>query len=79
MFSKEMLSFLIKVITSWQIIVVTVVLILYFTLVSYVAQLYHVKRSDFSFDSKPKKAKKEKAPVEAVPEGDDDDLGIEEE
>jgi hypothetical protein len=79
MFSKEMVSFLIKVITSWQIIVVTVVLILYFSLVSYVARLYHSSSSDFSFDSKPKKAKKEKAPVEAVPEGDDDDLGIEEE
>jgi hypothetical protein len=80
MFSKELWDFLIKVLTSWQIILVTVVLILYFTLVSYVARLYHSSSSDFSFDSKPKKAKKEKVPVEAVPEGnDDDDLGIEEE
>jgi hypothetical protein len=79
MFSKEIWSFLLKVITSWQIILVTVVLILYFTLVSYVARVYHPRSADFSFDSKPKKAKKEKAAVEAVPEGDDDDLGIEEE
>jgi hypothetical protein len=80
MFSKEMIDFLIKVITSWEIIVVTVALILFFTLVSYVARVYHP--SHFSFDSKPKKVKKEKAPAESavVPEGnDDDDLGIDEE
>jgi hypothetical protein len=79
MFSKELWNFLIQVISSWQIILVTVVLILYFTLVSYVARVYHPSRiSDFSFNSKPKKIKKEKTPVEAVPEGDDD-LGLEEE
>ena len=73
-----MFSFLLKVITSWQIIVVTVCLIIYFTLVSYVARLYHPGRSGISFDSKPRK-KKEKAAAVEVPEGgDDDDLGIDE-
>ena len=75
-----MVSYLIKVISSWQIIAVTVALILYITLVSYVAQVR--RRVDFSFGSgsKAKKEKKEKAPAEAVPEGsDDEDLGLEEE
>ena len=76
MFTQELFDFLIKVITSWQIIAVTVVLIIYFTLVSYVAQVYHYRRSDFSFNSKPKKAKAPKAA--AVEVSDNDDLGLEE-
>ena len=76
MFSKELFGFLIKVITSWQIIVVTVCLILYFTLVSYVAQLYHPRSSGFSFDSKPKKQKAK--PVEMPESSDDESLGLEE-
>ena len=78
MFTKELFSFLFKVITSWQIIVVTLVLIVYLNLVFYVARLYHPGRSDFSFESKPKKTKAPKAAVE-IPEGsDDEDLGLEE-
>ncbi|MDR1308083.1 MAG: hypothetical protein LBK74_10985 [Treponema sp.] len=84
MFSKEMFRFLIQVITSWQIIVAALVLIIYFTLVSYVARLYHEPHSSFSFDSKPrktKKAKKEKPSseiTEAIEGSDSDDLGLEE-
>ena len=70
-----MLSFLYKVITSWQIIAVTAALILYFSLVSYVARLYHPRRPGFSFG---KKSKKEKPPAAHLPETTpDDDLGIE--
>ncbi|GHV85277.1 hypothetical protein AGMMS50230_08850 [Spirochaetia bacterium] len=78
MFSRELLTFLIRVITSWQIIVVTVALVIYITLVSHVARMYH-PRASFSFNSKPKKEKKEK-PVEAeeISGGGDDDLGLEE-
>ncbi|MDR2314239.1 MAG: hypothetical protein LBE02_06865 [Spirochaetaceae bacterium] len=80
MFSKEIFSFLIKVITSWEVIVVTVVLILYFTLVFYVARLYHYSPG-LSFGSKPKRAKKTGAAAKTpIPQGtEDDDLGIEEE
>ena len=78
MFTKEMFSYLLKVITSWQIIAVTICLIIYFTLVSYVARLYHPGHSGLSFDAKPKK-KKEKTAAEALPESsDEEDLGIEE-
>ena len=78
MFTKDFFNFLLKVITSWQIIVVTIALIIYFSLVSYVARLYHPQRSEFSFSSKPKK-KKEKAPAAELPESsEDDNLGLEE-
>ena len=78
MFTKEMFSFLFKVITSWQIIAVTVCLIIYFSLVSYVARVYHPRHSGLSFDSKPRK-KKEKAVAAELPESsEDEDLGIEE-
>jgi hypothetical protein len=64
------------VITSWQIIVVTVALVIYFSLVSYVSRMYHPRRG-FSFDSKPRKSR-EKAAAAVLPESsDDDDLGIE--
>jgi hypothetical protein len=84
MFSKELFRFLIQVITSWQIIVTACVLIIYFSLVSYVARLYHEPRSGFSFDStsqKAKKAKKEKPSpetAETIEGSDSDDLGLEE-
>ena len=75
MFTKEMFGFLFKVITSWQIIVVTVVLVIYFSLVSYVARLYHrPRRMDFSFSTK---QKKEKLQTVQLPETSaDDDLGL---
>ena len=77
MFDKELLSFLLKVITSWQVIAVTVVLILYFTLVSYVARMYHPRSSNIFFESRQKKGKARKPKVE-LPESSDDDLGLEE-
>jgi hypothetical protein len=78
MFSKEMIDFLIKVISSWQIITVTIGLIVYIMLVSNVARTH--RRAEFSLDSKPKKAKKEKPAAEALPaDSGGDDLGLEEE
>ena len=75
MFSKELFGLLIKVITSWQVIAVTVVLVIYFTLVSYVARLYRPRKMDFSFSTKPKK---EKPKAVQMPETSaDDDLGLE--
>ncbi|MCL1814420.1 MAG: hypothetical protein FWG27_01160 [Treponema sp.] len=73
-------SFLIKVITSWQIIVVTITLIIYFSLVSYVARTHHPSRSGFSINSKPRKEKAPKAAPVEVPSGgeDDDELELEE-
>ena len=73
-----MLHFLFEVITSWQIIAVTVALILYFSLVFYVARAHHPRRSNFSFKSMPKKEKAKKAAEEIPESGDDEDLGLEE-
>ena len=73
-----MFSYLFKVITSWQIIVVSVGLIIYFSLVSYVARVYHPGRSGLAFSSKPKKKKAKAAAVEVPESSDEDDLGIEE-
>jgi flagellar biosynthesis/type III secretory pathway M-ring protein FliF/YscJ len=83
MISKELLPFLIQIITSWQVIAVTVVVFLYFFLVSYVAKMYHRSRASL-FPSAKSKSKKEKAaPVAAEGDdagaSDDDELGLEEE
>jgi hypothetical protein len=83
LFSPELKSLLIQVITSWQVIVVTVVIILYFSLVSYVAKLYRSPRSSSLFPSKPKKLK-ETAPApepgeEEGAEMDDDELELDDE
>ncbi|MCL1929268.1 MAG: hypothetical protein FWG07_10825 [Treponema sp.] len=79
MFTKEMFSFLFKVITSWQIIAVTVCLIIYFSLVSYVARLHHPGHSGLSFSSRPRKKKEKKAVAAELPESsDEDELGIDE-
>jgi hypothetical protein len=83
MFSDELKSLLIKVITSWQVIVVTIVLVIYVFLVNYVARLYHRKRPI----PMPKPGKKKeasvndplvKAPPPAPEPASGDDLGLEE-
>jgi hypothetical protein len=80
MFSKEMMDIFIKVVSSWQLILTTVVLVLYCMLLNYVTRTHHRPRADFSFSSKPKKAKAEKTAASEVPkDSGDDDLGLEEE
>ncbi|MDR0624036.1 MAG: hypothetical protein LBG10_06345 [Treponema sp.] len=83
MFSKDMTALLIRVISSWQVIAVTVVFILYTFLVSYVARLYRRPRPMSMLPSRPK-AKKTKAA--GAPESGEaesaedagDELGLEE-
>jgi len=76
MFNAEIRKMLIQVISSWQVIVVTVVLILYVFLVNYVARIYH--RSRRSSGLLLPKAKPEAAPPIPAP-SESDDLGLEEE
>jgi hypothetical protein len=57
MISDELKSILIQILTSWQVIVVTVGLVFYFSLVSYIAQFH---RRLGAATPKPKKEKKEK-------------------
>jgi flagellar biosynthesis/type III secretory pathway M-ring protein FliF/YscJ len=79
-FSEELKDLLFRVITSWQVIVVTVVLILYFLLVSYVARLRRHSRP-IAMERMPKRAKNSDKveAAETTEVAEDDDLGLEEE
>jgi len=61
MISKELIDLLVQVITSWQVIFITVVLIFYFFLVFYVARLYRKPRTPSLF-STPRPPAKKRAP-----------------
>lgn len=64
MFSKEVKDLLIQVISSWQVIAVSITLLLYLSLVFYVARMYHHPRAVSK--SKPQKKKAEAAaPVQS--------------
>jgi hypothetical protein len=81
MFSKEMLALLLQVISSWQVIAVTVVVLVYMSLVSYVARIHH--RPHSISKNKPKKEKAAIAvagPEEVTGSGSDtnEELGLEE-
>jgi hypothetical protein len=78
MISKDMMDLIIQVIKSWQVIAVTITIVLYIFLVNYVARLYHRPRSVSK--SKPQKAKVTKAPKEAAKKQDGNaELGLVEE
>ena len=78
--SISLFDLLKQVITSWQIIFITIALIIYLALVFYVARLYH--RNSFRHISKSKKSRKVKKhsaePVQ-VSGDEEDSLGLEEE
>ena len=80
MFSKELTELLIQVIKSWQVIAVTVALVLYISLVKYVGRTHH--RPSFVSKSKPQKSKKKAAAAaksankESPPKTADDELGL---
>ena len=80
MLSREMMHLLSQVIGSWQVLTVTIVLVIYIFLVNYVARSYHRPRVAAKFKlptiKKPKKAN----PTEEIETTDDnDELGLEEE
>ena len=83
MFSEEMTGVLFYVITSWHVIGVTAALILYLSLVGYVARSY--RRPRFVSKSRPRKSRKAAAatasssPIEASDSADTNEaLGLEE-
>ena len=90
MFTKELLDLLIQVVKSWQVIAVTIVIFLYFSLVSFVARTHGRSRSASSYPSKNKKKKPAKAaqaaqaaqaappPVKPSSDDIDSELGLEE-
>lgn len=77
MFNAEMRKLLIEVISSWQVLAVTVVLILYVFLVNSVARIYRRSRESFMPKAKPDNLPPP-APSETASDADDDELGLEE-
>ena len=73
MFSGGLRELLVKVISSWQVLVATSVLIVYFYLITFVARAYHKKRP-----RKPPKPKAKKGAAEPQEATVTDDLGLEE-
>jgi hypothetical protein len=65
MFSAEVRSMLAQVITSWQVIAVTVVFVIYVSLVKYVSRIHH-RRSRDTFMPRSRK-KSEPAETAAPP------------
>ena len=72
MFNEEVRRLLIKVISSWQVIAVTIALVVYFSLVNYVTRV-HQRRPRIL----PKKKPKPSAPEEPAT-SETDELGLEE-
>ena len=79
MFSDEIKKLLVQVITSWQVLVVTVVLILYVFVVNYVARLYHHRPQRSGRPPQPKAAPQaQETQASAVEPSDSDELDLEE-
>ena len=72
MFDSELRSLIFQVITSWQVIVVTIVILLYFALINFV-----IKSRRHRVPSPPKAGKKAKEAVQEE-QVDDSELGLEE-
>jgi hypothetical protein len=70
-FSGELRKLIVQVLTSWQVLVVTLGIILYIFIVSYVSQIYRSVRPKVSKDKKPKKEKKSPEVIEET-----DELGL---
>jgi hypothetical protein len=67
-FSGELKKLIFQVLTSWQVLVVTLGIILYIFIVSYVSQLYRRVRPKVFKDKKPKKEKKSAEVIEETGE-----------
>lgn len=76
MFSAEVRELLVQVISSWQVITVTIVLVIYIFLVNYVAKLNRPESSRKLFLPKAKKPAK---PAKPVAPSESDDLDLEDE
>ena len=74
MFNAEIRSLLVQVISSWQVLVVSGVIVLYIFLVNYVAKAYHRRPSGPPVSKKAKPEKPAAAPAKSA----DDELGLEE-
>ena len=80
MFEKEIFQLIKQVVTSWQVIVVTIALILYLNIVFSAAKAYRLpKMGKITLKKKKKKETVEVTPDVSDEEGDvNEDLGLEE-
>ena len=78
MFSEEIRKLLVQVISSWQVITVTIVLIIYVALVKYVAKVYHSRPNRILIPKIKRKKKTAGETPDAQGTGDSEDLGLEE-
>ena len=78
MFSKELISLIVRVLTSWQVLAVTLAVVVYVAIVSNVARLYRSARPKSPRVKRPRRAKKEKNSEAAVEDTTTDELGLEE-
>jgi len=78
MFSEELINLLLQVIKSWQVIAVTIALVLYMSMVNYVLRSHH--RPASVSRTKPKKKEKKEKPKKEKPKEseDEDEIPIEE-
>ena len=76
MFSEELKELLIQVIKSWQVIAVSIVLVLYISLVNYAARAH--KKPAFVSKIKPKKKEKKEKPKKEPPKGPENEDEIHE-
>ena len=73
------MGLVIEIVKSWQVLAVTIALVIYIFLVNYVARTYH--RPHFVSKSRPKKPKGKAAPKPQTESGEEDSneaLGLEE-
>jgi hypothetical protein len=77
MFSGELKNLLIQVITSWQVLLVTGILVVYIFLVNYTARVYRRGHNRIRPSGKKAKAEEPNAAPAGQPSGDDE-LGLEE-
>ena len=73
MFNAEVRGLLAEVISSWQVLAVTIAIIIYVSLVNYVTRVHHRRPMGFSMP-KVKKVKKQEVPVAS----ETDELELEE-
>jgi hypothetical protein len=73
LFSEQLKNLIFKVVVSWQVIAVSIIIILYFLLVSYVGRTHRRRRIVAIVPKSKKKKKTDEAEITA-----DNDLGLEE-
>jgi len=78
MFSKEVMVYLGKLLSSWQVIAITLALLIYFKLVFYVANARRTRSYDFSSTARVKQKKEKKVKEKSKDSSDTDELGLSE-